>query len=301
MSDSLTLTAPSAWQSDLAKWDKPLADFKARYAKISTTDKEQYEPRRLAISEMRKTRGLIEERRLELTRPLLKAQKDIKAKGDWLVAEIEKIEEPLRLANKLIDEAVEKARKEAEQDERDKAQAAERAAFEALAAERDRIRKEQEAANREIAEKAAVQRALHDAEAKAAREECACVLAENNRQREALAAEQKKFRDQQEATAKIERDRLAKIEAERVAKEAAEQAEVQRVTDELARVECERIEAERREAMKPDIQKVRDFAAIVEAIIEQAPNVTSDEAFTAVTDALAIMAVLANKLRDFGE
>lgn len=199
MSDQLTTAAPDNGKTELSQWDKSLADFKARYSAISTTDAQQYEPRRLAVKEMRETRGRIEERRLELGRPLLKAKKDIDEKAFWLIAEVEKIEEPLRLANRLIDEEAARLKKLAEQDERDKAQQATKAALDALA---ERQRKEADAERAKLKEQAdalAAEKAKADAAAKTAREEAARVMAENNRQREALAAEQKKFREVQES------------------------------------------------------------------------------------------------------
>lgn len=306
-------------KTDLTSWDKTLSDFKTRYSGISTTEKEQYESRRLAVKEMREVRGKIDKRRLELGRPLLKAKKDIDDKANWLMEEIWKLEEPLKIANDAIDEEVARLKRIAEQDERDKAQAAEKAAFEAHAerqrkeaeAERARLKAEADklAAERSKAEaeakvereRLAAEKSKLDAEAKVAHEEAHRIQAENTKQREALAAEQRKFQEQREAVAEAERKRLQAIDAERMAKEAVELAEAKRVAKEAARVERERIEAARREAMRPDVEKVRGFADVVDAIIEQSPNVSSDEAVMAIMDALTEMAELAMKLRSFGD
>lgn len=285
---SATLTVSSA-VTDVEQWNSTLKAFRDRYKDISTTDREAYEPRRLAVAELRTARGLIEKRRKEITAPALAFQKDVKAKADFVIAEIEKIEEPLLLANRAIDEEAARLKRIAEQDERDKQQTAEKAAFEAHRQRQEKEAEAERARLKEEADKLQAEKQRLGEEGKAAREEAARVQAENLRQREEIAAEQLRIKKIQDA-----------IEAERIAKEKAAAAEAKRIADEAAAKERERLEEERRQAMLPDVDKIRSWADQIDAVIETAPAVNSDDGFLALNDAFTVLANLATKLRGFG-
>lgn len=152
-------------------------------------------------------------------------------------------------------------------------------------AEANKKRLAAEAAAKEEAEKLAAERA-ELAKQRAEQE------AEAKRVREEQAAAQKAIDDEKRRLAKIEEDRLRAIELEKAKAEAAEKARVeteQRIAREkAAAIEAERLakaeaeiraaaeEAERvrREALRPDVEKLQSVALAVEDI--DVPNVSED-------------------------
>lgn len=211
----------------------------------------------------------------------LQEQEDIVAKHEARLAaeaaakaeaeriEAERIREEERLAMIAKIEAMEREKREAAEAE------AKRIRDEAAKIEADRIAKAREeqvareavaaaeraAAEREAALKAQAEREVARIKAEAEAREKA-ILDEAEAKERARIAEEKRKAD--EASAKIEADRLAKLEAER--KEAAERA----------RKEAEDIARAKAEAARPDKEKLYAFAASLTAI--EPPEVATPEA-----------------------
>ena len=137
----------------------------------------------------------------------------------------------------------------------------ERKAFEDQQAENERVRKEQEAEAKRLAEQQAEidrqkqadadKRRAEQEEARKKQEEA---QAEIDRQREEVEAEKRK---QQQAKLDAEREEAEKIKAE---KEKLEREKSEKEAAEK-QAELEKQEHARIEAMKPDIEKITDFAA----------------------------------------
>ena len=190
-------------------------------------------------------------------------------------------------------------------EERKAADAAKAKEEAARKAEAERLRKEQEA-------QLAAERAKLDAERKAqeetARVEREKIEAERKRQADILAEERRKADEaaaaerakQAEAQRKLdeerrkleaEKARLEREEFERQAKARAEQEareKLAREQAEQARLEAERkereaAEAARRDAMKPDIVKLREYAAALEAV--PIPSVSDPNVYQIVLNA----------------
>ena len=158
-------------------------------------------------------------------------------------------------------------------------------------AEAERLRKEQEA-------QLAAERAKLEAERKAQEElqriEREKIEAERRKADEEAAAERakqaeaKRLIDEERRKLEAEKARLEREEFERQAKAKAEQEareKVAREQAEQARLEAERkereaAEAARREAMKPDIVKLREYAAALEAV--PIPSVTDEDGYQVV-------------------
>lgn len=158
-------------------------------------------------------------------------------------------------------------------------------------AEAERLRKEQEA-------QLAAERAKLEAERKAQEEQARIerekIEAERRKADEAAAAERAKqaesqrLIDEERRKLEAEKARLEREEFERQAKAKAEQEareKLAREQAEHARIEAERkereaAEAARREAMKPDLQKLREYAEALRSV--QIPHCHEDDAQDAV-------------------
>lgn len=269
---------------------------------------EAYDHGKTALGELSKVRNLIEARRKALKAGALEYGRKVDSVAKELFAVIARVEEPLKLKKKDVDEAEQRA--------------AEAAAEAARLAEEERVRIE-----REVEETA--RRLEHEAQQKRINEERAA-LAEQRREQDAelakVRAELDAARAKADADAKLQqaemqrqRDEIAaerrKAEAERAEldriaaakkaeEEAAAAAERERVAA-AARAEEQRIEAERlaadraakAEAMRPDAQKLMVFADMVRAIGQ--PVCVSASATHAVTAAMNKLAAIAEELETF--
>jgi chromosome segregation ATPase len=276
-----------------------IAATRAKYAALSCDTKDGYEEVRLAIGFCRETRVKIESRRQDLKRAALEYGRKVDSVAKHLTGLIREIEEPLKEKKLVVDnerervraekEAAEKAALEAqiraEQEAAEAARRAERAAEEArLAEERQKLEAERERLDREAS---ALKAQREEAAARAREEE-----ARLERQREELRLE----RERQE---RAEFERQAKIRAE---EEAKVRMERERVEAEEARRREEERQAEharRIEAMKPDIERVRDFGR--ELLTLAIPDVQAHEAREILDIAWNDIRAIAAELEAFGK
>lgn len=280
-----------------------------------------YEAVRLAIAECRDTRVAIEGRRKELKADALEYGRQVDSVAKQLTSIVESIEDPLRWKKAAADEAKAKAKAERERVERERVEAelrAEREAQEAIAkaqreAEEARLRAERQAEEERLAvereaqrverEKLAAERA--EMEARKA-EEQRRIDTERHEMEARRAAEQARI-DAERAVVEAERQKVARAQAALEQAEAMRVAEAKAREEERARVERERVEAEeikarqaeiaagiaaRLEAVKPDVDKMREFAAMLRGL--PTPTVRSDEATDVAILALARVAEAAS-------
>lgn len=73
-----------------------LEQLKEKYGSVEITDKASLEYAQGGISTMTKLRNQVEKRRLEIFRPVLELQKNVKAKVDQFVLDVKEIEQPIR-------------------------------------------------------------------------------------------------------------------------------------------------------------------------------------------------------------
>lgn len=208
-----------------------------------------------------------EEARLAAERErLAEIERQQKAEREKLEAEKRAIEEERARAK-----AEAEAKERAEADAKAKAEAAERA-------ERDRIEAEA--------------KAQRDADAKAERDRLEAERAELDRQRRELA-EQKAKADSEEA------ERQARIKAEENAKAKAERDRIQAEADRLAELERLAEMKRRREALLPDLERVRGFATAIRALeVPEVRSLDAREALSAAFEALGNIAGALEQLAD---
>lgn len=281
-------------------------EVKARYAALSCDTPAGYEETRLAIAHVRDTRVAIEKRRVELKADALAFGRQVDATAKSLTELLLEIEEPLKLKKKAVDDEKERIKAEAaaekqrileaeiaakraiqEAQERAEREAeAQRLAEERAALEAERQRLAAVHAELEARQKAEADRveAIRQAERERIEAERKAEQDRVNAEREKLAAERRAEEERARAERKaleIERKRLAdekaaaeKIERDRI--EAAERAEFERqariTAEREAREKLERdgIEAARRaaelEAMRPDVEKVLSYVRSIHAL-----------------------------------
>lgn len=264
-----------------------IAKTTADYAALSADTPAGYEQVRKAIGYCRTTRVEVETQRKAKKAGALEFGRKVDAGAKALVALIDPIETELQRKKDTVDAERERIKREAAE--------AERAAIEA------KVRAEREAEEARIKAERDAEEARLRAEREAEEQRLTAQRAEMAAERQKLEAERAALERQQrelaDARAQAEREeavRLAKIEAER---EAAARAERERIAAEERRVaEAERQAslARRIEALKPDLDKVRDFAAAIRAL--SAPIVTTEEAKTQITCALDDLGDIANGL-----
>ena len=283
---------------------------------------------------LRKTRTRIEARRKEHNAEHQEAIRFVNGIAKQLTGFVAHLEHPLAAMIANVDDAKERAKRafaEAEakriEDERltkiAQEEAERRAAHEAeqarLKVEADRLaaeRAEMAAERKRIYDMLAAERAKAadqqhreqeriDAERKVERDRLATEQARldeiNRTERERLAklnaelaAEQRKMAEAKAAQERIEFMAKAKAEAERAAAEKVER-------DRLAAIEREKIaqaERERIEAMRPDIEKVLAYGAVIRGI-PGPPQVESSEADRALLQAVEQLALIADELEAF--
>ena len=220
-----------------------------------------YEAGRLQIAKLRDLRGAIEEKRVDLKAPALEFGRKVDAVAKHLTSLIKVIEDPLQAARKAVDEAAAKAKRDAERAE--------------LIALEEQQKKDREAA---------------EAKAKAERDAEEARLAE---QRKKLAEDQARIDEANKAIAeqqRLERERLdaekaaVEVDKRKIADQQAANERAERERQDAARAEQAKIDAKRRAdeetarlaEMRPDIEKVRGFAAEMRALAARAPKVTAE-------------------------
>lgn len=322
-----------------------IAETKARYAALSAETPAGYEEVRLAIAHVRDARVSIEKRRVELKADALAFGRLVDSEAKRITELFLEIEEPLKAKKAAVDDekarikaeaaaekqraieaeiaakrAVQEAEERAAREAEVKRLAEERTALEAerkrLEAEREKFEAEQKAdaerieathraererlrAEREAEEaKAAVLRKAEQDRIDAEREKLAAEKrAEEDRaraERKALEAERKRLTDEKAAAEKAERDRIEaaeRAEFERRAKIVAEQEAREKL--ERDRVEAARLAAER-EAMKPDMEKLRVFARSIRGL--KIPEVDSPRIYALLACAFSQLIEVAEDL-----
>lgn len=285
-----------------------IAAAREKYAALTADTAKGYEDVRVAIAELRGTRSKIETRRVELKADALEFGRKVDAAAKTLTSLVVEIEEPLKAKKAVVDEAKEKARREAAAAEKAALEAkvrAEREAEEArlkaerdvedarllavgkrLAAERavfEEQKRKADAARAEEEAKLAAERAAAEATQRAAQSKLDGERADLEHQKRALA-------EQQAAAARAEEERLAAIQAEKDAEAARERARVA-VEKEAARIA----------ALAPDVEKVRMFGVEIRAfaVSWSAIPVTSEECGVVVASAFQQLGRLADDLEMF--
>lgn len=282
-----------------------VAAKKKEYASLVATTPEGYKACRLALREIVGTRTMIEKKRVAYKADALDYGRRIDSEAKRATAMLLEIEDPLKAKVKAIDDAEAAKKRAAEEAARLAREAKEKAQRDAEAA---KLKKEHEEAQADIdrqkAELAAMRKRLADEQAQAAREAAerqrkideqrdAEAKAERARQSDAqakideanwvererldrVAAEQKRKQEEldriaaeqqkavEEAAAK-ERQRLAAVEAENAAKEQA-----------IRDVQIAEEAAKRAEALKPEREKLKSYAAAIRAV--EVPTLASEEA-----------------------
>lgn len=306
--------------------DGQIADIRNRLSNVSFATKDGYETGRAGIAECRTLRTAVEKRRKELKADALEYGRQVDEVAKHLTQELEKIEEPLKAAKKLVDD-------EADRIKREKAEAEERARREEYARqqaeEEARLRSIREAEEARIAaDRAAVEaeRAEQEAKRKKFEEEWAAEEARLKAEREKLEQDRLQAVREEEARqadARAEQDRLAAIEREKLAaerreleaakaqaaaEEAARQQRIRQEQEERERAEREALEAEARAreeaereareyALRPDIEKLRSFAKMLREI--EGPELVDAEAQCQLEFAKTSLQTIANQLDNF--
>lgn len=318
----------------LIRYDVSKDDIRAKgkeYSALTFDTPANYEQGRKAIAILRETRVAIEARRKELKQESLEYGRRVDSVAKELTSLIEEIEEPLKSKKKIVDD--EKARIKAEKEAEERRQVeeqlrVEREAEEArLKAEREaeeaRLKAEREAEEARLraireaeearlaeerarleAERAELQRQRDEAEL-AARAERERIEAAENAERERMAreraeleAERRALSEARERAEREEFERLARIRAEEEAKERAERERVAAEEARLAEAERHAAHQRRLEALRPDAEKLHEFAKRIRAL--EAPELATDEAREELQNAWRCVLQGVEILQDFG-
>ena len=274
--------------------DAEIATLRTRFNHLTVDTPDGYEEVRLAISELRDLRGAVERRRVELKADALAYGRAVDTEAKRITGHLREIEGPLQSQKDYVDaekerrkqEAIEAKRREVEAQIRAEREAeearlrAERQAEEArLAVERARLEEERRVLEAQRREAAAAEAVRVERERAAQAAENARIKAEQQK----LEAERRVIQQERERTERLEFERQAKIRAEEAATIKAEQ-------DRLARLQREAEIA----ALKPDIERIRDFAAAIRAL--SAPKVRAKKAASIVADALTALGQVAAEI-----
>lgn len=307
--------------------DEAIAELREELSGLQAGTKDGYEAIRGGIAKLRTFRTEIEKRRVELKADALEWGRKVDSEAKRLTGLLLAIEEPLKAKKQLVDDEKDRIKREKELAEKAAIEAKIKAEREAEEARLKAIRDAEEAKIREDLARLAEERVKLEAERKqieeaqrlerervaaeqrkadeARRAEQAKIDAVNREieakqraEREAIEAERRKVAEEKARLEREEFERQAKIKAEQ---EAAAKAERERVAAEEARVkELERQAAEkaRLEAVKSDVEKVRDYGKVIRGLAKP-PEVKSREAWRAVNDAYETLMESAEKLESF--
>lgn len=260
---------------------------------------EAYEASRVAVGKLRTSRTAIEKRRTSLKSEHLERGRRIDAAAKFLTAKIEEIETPLLAKKRAVDEAEARAKygrenaeriaKEAkERQEAEEAAAKQRAEQAAEAARLKVIKDEQDReADRLLQEQAKLDRARREEEKRQAAERKK--LEDERKEFEAERSRVRAEEEAKEAAARFEVEAAERAVRDRAAAAAAEEAKA-------AAAAAERV---RLEALKPDVAKLKDFAAAIMALAGQEIEFQTNEAFAAHDDAVCALMDSATTIEDF--
>lgn len=282
-----------------------------------------YEAVRVAIGNLRTTRGAIEKRRVELKADALAFGRLVDTEAKRFTGLILEIEDPLKAKKAVVDDEADRVKREKELVAALALQAEiDRKAAEKVAAEKA-IRDAEAARLAEERAALAVERAEYEAQQKRDQEKAKADLAAYWAGVEAtqrVQAEERERADAEravrEAAAHAERARIAleqkaeqdrlnaerrALEAERVKAERAEferQAKIQAEKDAAAKIEQDRIDEARRKAelaaLAPDIEKVNELVAVIRAIA--APKCKSKKVAELVAETIVALGHVADAL-----
>lgn len=241
-----TFVSPEEPQEDQEKRQIALYDVSVQKLEIlrekamslDCSTPERYDETRRMLGILRTSRTRIEKKRKEHNAEHQEAIRFVNNIAKQLTQFIENIEEPLKQKKIEVDEAKERAKRKAEQDEQERVAAIERAKREAEEEERRAAHAAQEAKNAEEANRLKAEREALQAE------------------REAMAAEQRKLTAERERILQAERDRIAAIEAEK------------------AKQERERLRQER----MPDLDKLKAYSIAIMSVSPPEVNSTEAKA-----------------------
>lgn len=267
--------------------EQQIAELRTQFAGYTFETPAKYEQGRRAIATLRDLRVAVEKKRVALKAGALAYGRKVDSVAEQLTVAIEAIEQPLKALKTAVDEETARAKAEAEAAQR---AAAEAAAKVARDAEEDRLRAAREAEEQRLA----AERAQLDAQ----RAELAELKRQRDAERAQLDQERRAIEAEKALQERLEFERLTTVRLER---EAREQAERDRLAAEEARVaETERQAelARRLEALKPDAEKLKAFAADINTLTP--PDVHSDEARRMLGNTLSILAGVVTALEGFG-
>jgi len=293
---------------------------KARYASITFDTPSGYEEGRKAIAHIRATRVEVERRRVELKASSLAFGRRVDAVAKHFTELLEGIEEPLKLLKAAVDEEKERVKAEAEAAKKRELEAklrAEREAEEAMLraereAEEQRLREERarldaeraelEAQRRAADEKAKAERAAEDArraEEQRKADEAARIEREKlEAERAQLAEERRAVEEARQKAERAEFERQARIKAEEEAKAKAERDRIAAEEARIAELERKADEQRRLEALRPDVEKLRAFAASLRALPR--PSLTTEAARAELDSANVGLESIALDIEAFG-
>lgn len=278
-----------------------IAAIREKCKGLTADTSDGYEAVRVAIGHLRDTRIRIEKQRVDQKAEALAFGRLVDSEAKRITALLVEIEDPLKDKKQAVDD--EKARVKAEAEavklraleaeiaanrQRQEAEAkAIRDAEEArIAAERERLaeeRRQLDEARRQHEEATRVEREKAEAALVAERARLADVEAAQRAERESIEAERRAVAADREAAERAEFERQAAIRAEEDAK-----AKVER-----DRVEAAELQA-RIDAVKPDLERVRAFADAIRGLIP--PKVKSKKVTAALAQAVEGLAQIAKAL-----
>ena len=282
--------------------EQKLTEYREQCKSLSFDTPKQYKEASQVLYSISATRTAVEARRKELKADVLEEGRRIDSCAKYLTAKIREIENPLQAkkdaaddAKRAAKEAEERAKRESFEANLRAAQAAEQARINEerakLEAEKEEQRKRDEAARVELER---VEREQAE-ERKRLELERAEFEAEKRKAAAAKEAEERRVAAEREARERIERaKRDTQEKAEREAKEAKEAKERAEAAEaaRLARIE----------ALKPDADKLADYADRVTdaAVLANGLSFSTTEAEEVYTAALGKILAICNELREFG-
>ena len=266
--------------------DAAIGELRKQFAGLKPDTPEGYEATRKAIAVTRGLRSDVEATRVALKKDSLEWGRRVDAEAKRLTTMLLEIETPLKTAKDAIDNEKERVKREAAEAEQRRLAAEDKARREAeekrLADERAELEKQRAAlrAQQEAAE--AAQRAAREK----IEQERRRVEDQHRAEREAIEADRRKVQAEKDRLEREERERQEKARAE---KEAAERAERERV-------EAEK-EAARLEAMKPDVERIQAFGAIIRQLA--LPTVADPDAAVFVARVTTDLCCIAERCEQF--
>jgi chromosome segregation ATPase len=274
-----------------------------------------YDDVRKAISTCVGLRSEIEKTRVALKADALAWGRKVDDEAKRLTSMIEAIEEPLRIKKKKVDDAKEAERIARENAIKAKEEADRQAAIAKEEAERKAIRDAEETRLKvererlaEVEKQQAAERAKIEEQQRIERERLAKIEAEQQAEREKIEADKRAIEAERQRLERIEFERVAKEKAEIEAKEQFERKERERIeAEKAAKVAAEKAAKEKadreekarlkKEAAKPDVQKIKDFAAVLSSL--SLPVVKSEEAKQFVAGVDLSLNVIIEKCNEF--